>query len=842
MLVTLAPWPHAIEAQPASAYDEVGNFYLQSFGPEDYGWHPQNWGVVQGPNGLVYVGNGKGVLEYDGVSWRRILLANRTAGAALAVDADGRIFVGGDGLGYLAPDEHGRMQYVSLLDELPAEDRKLGTIRRAEATSDGVTFFTGDRLIRWNGREMKVWRAETAFRLIYVLDDVLYARQEGFGLMRIEGDALVMAPGGAFFRGKQIYGLLPGPDGSHLVFTRQQGIFQCSASERAAAGSRDPVCTPFNPGLTDLLIELQAYYAVALPGGLRAIGTLRGGVILLDQEGRLLRILNEASGLPSNTVYSAYVDREGGLWLSLNGGLARVEIGAPLSYWDKTSGLRGNVTDIARHEGRLYATTERGVYGLMPAEEGAAPRFLSSKALSAHCWTLLSTPQGLLAGCWSGLFNLDNQQQLWSIGSNSVFALHRSRRDPERLYLGLTDGLARMRLRDGQWTDVERIDGIDSRIYSIVEDDLGRLWVGTAADGVIRLEPVVSISDASASGEPALDEPASEDSALEDSASDEPASDASGAGDLIFTSFGAADGLPVGTTRVRQVAGRMVVLSEPERSLWRLDAEATGFVRDTSFDDVMPEGPDGIDELIEDDQGRVWIAAGAASGVAHPAPEGGYTWAPTALRRAPPTAAYSLHLDADGSLWRGGANELVRYDTRRALDRSASYPVWIRRVSAASGTTLSTASGTTLYDGRSGDLQAERPYRDNTLRFTFAAPRHDASARTEYRVRLEGRGLAARGEDWSAWTNETYKDYTELWEGRYVFSVQARDVYGYLSREDSFAFRILPPWYRSGWAYGSYLLLLAGALWGTYRAAYRAQQRKLEAQRRVNRQLREVDK
>ncbi len=88
-------------------------------------------------------------------------------------------------------------------------------------------------------------------------------------------------------------------------------------------------------------------------------------------------------------------------------------------------------------------------------------------------------------------------------------------------------------------------------------------------------------------------------------------------------------------------------------------------------------------------------------------------------------------------------------------------------------------------DGRPGDLPAERPYPDHNLRFAFAAPRYDAPEGTHYRVRLDG-----LDDDWSAWTHETDKDYTNLWEGRYVFRVQARDVYGFVSREDTFTFRI----------------------------------------------------
>ncbi|MCP5026898.1 MAG: hypothetical protein GY929_11505, partial [Actinomycetia bacterium] len=127
---------------------------------------------------------------------------------------------------------------------------------------------------------------------------------------------------------------------------------------------------------------------------------------------------------------------------------------------------------------------------------------------------------------------------------------------------------------------------------------------------------------------------------------------------------------------------------------------------------------------------------------------------------------------------------------------------------------ITTSGDALLYDGQPGPPgEAEPwPYQNNALRFAFAAPRYDAPERTRYRTRLEGFDRAATGDDWSKWTDETHKDYTNLWEGRYVFRVQAIDVYGLVSREDSFAFRILPPWYRTWWSYLVYGLALAAVV------------------------------
>ncbi|MCP5029801.1 MAG: histidine kinase, partial [Actinomycetia bacterium] len=355
----LALLPRGVQAQPAPSFDEVGRFYVQNFAPQDYGGHGQNWAIVQSPDGLIYVANSYGVLEYDGVSWRLIRTSKRRMVRSLAIDTEGRVYVGAEGeLGYLAavapqgrrrPDALGRMSYVSLLDHVPPDDRAFADVWNIEKTSDGLYFRTRKRLFRWNGREMKVWRTAARFGRIFALRDTLYVRQPGIGLMRMDDDALALAPGGALFEGAVIRGLVPWGETAYLAVTRDRGMFRCRTRRRTEAAYRGPACSPFKPGLTELLAPLQPSHATLLPEGHLAIGTTRGGVVLLDDSGRLLRTLDETSGLRDEHVWSTYVDRQGGLWLGLNNGLARVEADTSLSYFDKTLGLRGSVGHVARH-------------------------------------------------------------------------------------------------------------------------------------------------------------------------------------------------------------------------------------------------------------------------------------------------------------------------------------------------------------------------------------------------------------------------------------------------------------------------------------------------------------
>ena len=60
----------------ANSY-EFGLPYMQHFEPGDYNARPDNQNLVQGKNGLMYIGNGSGVLEYDGVNFRLIKLPNQ---------------------------------------------------------------------------------------------------------------------------------------------------------------------------------------------------------------------------------------------------------------------------------------------------------------------------------------------------------------------------------------------------------------------------------------------------------------------------------------------------------------------------------------------------------------------------------------------------------------------------------------------------------------------------------------------------------------------------------------------------------------------------------------------
>ena len=87
--------------------EDTGFKYLKNYTYKDYDHQPQNWGMAQAENGIIYAANHGGVLEFDSVSWRLITRPDRKV-RSVAIDETGAIYIGGNGeIGYLSPDETG---------------------------------------------------------------------------------------------------------------------------------------------------------------------------------------------------------------------------------------------------------------------------------------------------------------------------------------------------------------------------------------------------------------------------------------------------------------------------------------------------------------------------------------------------------------------------------------------------------------------------------------------------------------------------------------------------------------------------------------------------------------
>ena len=87
------PAPAAPGPAAAKRHVEEGRPLVRIYPPSEYGGGAQNWAIVQDARGVIYVGSGGGVQEYDGVNWRIIETPKRSTVRSLAIGEGGRIYV-----------------------------------------------------------------------------------------------------------------------------------------------------------------------------------------------------------------------------------------------------------------------------------------------------------------------------------------------------------------------------------------------------------------------------------------------------------------------------------------------------------------------------------------------------------------------------------------------------------------------------------------------------------------------------------------------------------------------------------------------------------------------------
>ncbi len=754
---------------------ETGAFDTQTFGTSDYRGHAQNWAIAQDTSGILYVGNGSGLLEYDGVSWRQLSVPGNAAVRSLALGPDGRMYVGSNGeFGYLAPDSTGTMEYVSMVDQVPEDDREFNYIWRIVSTSDAVYFSARERLFRWSEKEgLRSWAPETMYALGFAFEDTFHTVEPGRGLLRAEGDSLQMAPEGEAFANDIIYYALPLEDGSALLGTREQVLMQydgTSVSSFATEVDKD-------------LDEARLYHGAVLDDGTLAITTHSGGVFLLDQEGRLLRSLDDSSDAKPQQAWYAYTDHDGGLWLALNNGLARLDTSSSLSFLNTSSGLHGMINGIVRYNGELYAASSVGIFRMVTAP-GTTPSFEPvTDDATGQCLHATKADSGALMGCEQGIFQI-NENGVTRLTSHTVRLLHVSENDPGVLYAGAQEGLLRLVQTEDSWTLEGPVEGMPGWVLSLHEEPGGSLWASTVSDGVVRAD----VENGVASN---------------------------------ITRYQMEDGLPEGWTYVRGIDDRVVVHSQKGIFAYEPGSDDGSFVPDTEIGGRLAD-PEGSVFLFEEDaEGALWFDNNREVNVLPRTDDGSFAPTPERIAHFPDVSLSGILTETErGAIWFGTEEGIVRHAVSGGKRQSSPLAAQIRRVSTIDGDSL-------LRGGMPSAVESlELPYEKNGLRFSFALPAFGGNG-NEYQTYLEG---FDRG--WSSWTEETVKDYTNLPPGTYVFHVRGRDATAQDSTVGSIAFQVLPPWYRTWWAYLLFGVAFLGLIGIVTYAIMRYRVSRLRAQNR----------
>ena len=790
-LLFLTCWVASAQRNSNTAFNtqELGLPYIQNYSYQDYGAGPSNWQIIQNQEGLIYIGNKEGILEFDGVAWRLIQLPNRGVVLSLAISPDNRIYAGGyNELGYLEPDSLGQLSYVSLKQYLDPEVRNFGEVWGVHVVENSIYFQTANYLMDWSNDKFDIIQSDSEFHNSINGPKGLILVDER-GPLLLKNQRLISYFLNQVVPQDNIRFILPSKIGESIVGTAKDGLFLLEND------SLKPIPTSADTYFQENFI----YRGIHLSNGWYAIATLRGGVVIIDEKGAPIQYLDKSRGIINDQVHHLFEDNQGGLWISTALGVSRAEVISPYTVFDDRLGVDGFVNMIHRHEGQLYATS-RGIVRLDKSNNWArehAFNRISSEPMVAFYFT--SIDSDLFVATSKGVFQMRNDKILDRFDYEATALLHSSI-DPNRLYVGLADGLASLKFDGNKWLDDGRINGIDDDIRMIVETPQGDLWLESQIDGVWQVEFSNANSDSS------FYYPRTKH-------------------------FKANQELPAGLLFLGEI------LDNPyftiDNQLYYYEKQLDSILPDQSIGHML--GLTGkISLKLQDEWGNIWMWAqpgGSEDRHRHLAllgTDGNYQVERIMDDRITQKVGKALFVEDNGLVWYGGRGAIIRHDLNFDHDLP-DYKTLIRNI------IVNTDS--LVYGGATQWLSPlELPYKDNALRFEFAAPSFDEPSANEYQYFLEG-----FDKNWSDWTKETRKDYTNIPEGNYQFRVRAKNIYEQISLEGSYPIKILPPMHRTWWAYTLYTLLFLAMVVGIVK--WRSQQLerdKLVLQKLVNDRTQEV--
>jgi len=179
-----------------------------SFASRDIGATQICWSVIADERGIIYVGSDN-VLTFDGEIWRPHKIPDSYAVRAMAIGAQGRLWVGAmNEIGYFDRTPTGDLgPYQSLTTLLPA-GTTLGDVWHVFSHGTGAVFVTSDSVLVWNGESFRIDRRPGARRLAAMkAGDRIFVDHPLDGMWSVEADGLRCQQGRDLMDGGNARGL-----------------------------------------------------------------------------------------------------------------------------------------------------------------------------------------------------------------------------------------------------------------------------------------------------------------------------------------------------------------------------------------------------------------------------------------------------------------------------------------------------------------------------------------------------------------------------------------------------------------------------------------------------------
>ncbi len=752
-----------------------GGLLLQNFTHEQYNGEDQNLAIVQDDRGVMYFANKSTILEFDGQTWRHIIMPNNTVVYALNKDAKGRIYVGASKgeLGYLQADERGLMQYKSLREKLPEDAQDFKMIRDIVMAENGkILFLSVSQIYEFDGNKFSIHKTsdkdkakvENGFVSIFKCTRRTFIQEKGLGLLEYtrQGNYKLLKGTEALAQ-IWITGIFPANNDSLLLITWDGKSYTY----------KDNVLSEnLKPNNLKNIYKTASYDANVI-----ALGLFDGGLIIADKKLNVLQHVDTKTGLLKDNILSLYVDDAKNIWLGLSNGISVIHANTPISLYDNNYGLPNTTLSSMSHDKKLYIGNTTGLFSMDWDNRNPMQKesFKKVSGIGSFQVWYLDTIDGMLWGAGaSGIFNIQNNKAHFIKKNKSIKSFVRLKNNPEIIVAVSRDGLAKISKQNNIWANYTPIKGFKKSLRQISQINDNEFWLADKNIGLFR----VKLSDA-------LDTV------------------------LQVKKYTKENGLPndVGNQFFKY---NQSLIFGTTNGIYKYDRKTDSFIADTFLNSIIGENTC-VTDFVQDGIGDIWFKEKKSQ--KHQS-----VWQlgqikisdkQNTLVKNPylilQNNIHNIYPLPNNDILIGTEKGFAINDTKHKAIKTKRFSALIRSIKLIENDSI--IFGGTFTDADSLTISKQQniptyPFKFRNIKFSFSATFFQNQKDIKYKYILEG-----NDKEWSDWKKEKTREYSNLEPGEYIFRLKAQNIYNQETAETSFKFTIKPPFYLTIWAYIVYIIL-----------------------------------
>lgn len=767
---------------------------INNFPRSIYKASTQNWAIVQNEQGFVYFANNDGLLEFDGQHWATFPVPNNSIIRSVLA-ANDTIYAGAfEEFGYYAPDHRGKLLYHSLLHLVPQEFRSFDEIWKIHRTKEGVFFQSFKYVFLWHNNTIQTFEPKESFGHSYSIGEDLYIASASAGLLRYKQGNVEVISDDEAFSNNEVRCILPFENGKLLIGFINKGLFVFDGK----------TLTPWVSDVSKAIENNSIFSAIRLRSGFYAFGTIQNGVFIANDKGEILQHINRYKGMLNNTVLSLFEDKRGNLWLGLDNGIDYLEINSPLSIFDHTFHIESTYAS-AVYDGNLYVGTNQGLFyaqlDALDNNQSHDTGFEIIPGTEGQVWRLEIIDNKLLCGHNFGLFHIKGNQATRIAADRGYWSFIQHNGNPDTLICGTYNGLTILVKTYDSWRFLNKMEGFDESSRTIVqvpEDQV--LWMAHGYRGLFRLKLSQDLKKV-------------EEYELFDGIKGLPAE------------------LPYNVIKIQND-----LIFNTKDGFFEYQKKKGVFEPSLKYNKIFNENQ-GVDNIYADDSGNLWYFASGKMSLMRLIEDGTYSNITAPFERINNSlieAYENVFVYDNRNVFIGSKNGLLHYDPFYRKDYRKTESVVFREI------IFSGSDSSLMYfnvNSKSVIKQIKIPYQLNSISFRYSNPFFEGAGNTLFSFRMAG-----FDQNWSDWDRTTFKEYTNLPEGKYTFEVKASSLNTPDENVARFEFVIQPPFYRSILAYVLYVVLLIAIVIGNVIFIQRrVAQTKQEEKERHSKELREQE-